>query len=177
MNEIVEVIEKACQERRLELLVQVRDHLDREIAAVKDVAPVEKAAEIPQAAKRTPAAKTPTAPETKAAAARVQKFFDAHPGASWRQAFAKVKTHFSSANSMGVCLRPYVTREPAKAGGKKRTLPKARPRKAHTKTLAQAQALRQLEAEALKQAALDGIEFPDDDAREDYIERFMQDAE
>lgn len=177
MNEIFEAIEKACQERRIELLVQVRDHLDREITAVNDVVTVEEVAAIPQSPKKTQAAKTPTAPETKSAAARVQKFFDAHPGASWTEAFRKVKTHFSSANSMGVCLRPYVTRAAAKAGAKKHTLPKARPRKAHAKTLAQAHALRQLEAEALKQAALDGIEFPDDDARVDYIERFMQDAE
>lgn len=134
------------------------------------VAPEEpKAKAVPKATK---VKSLPPRNELKVLVGRLQKYFDAHPGASWRQAFQDVPNHYKSSDSLSMCVREYVTRPSAKAGRKpqKRGIPKKR---RNEKNTVQKQALNRLREEALRTAVLDGIEFPDDSSREEYIAQFV----
>lgn len=178
---------------RLDLLDRAQDHLGREIRRLRqapETAPAEASAAAPEATVAEAAPVAPEEPKAKAVpkatkvkslpprnelkvlVGRLQKYFDAHPGASWRQAFQDVPNNYKSSHSLSVCVREYVTRASAKAGRKpqKRGVPRKR---RNGKTTVQKQALNRLREEALRTAVLDGIEFPDDESREEYIEQFV----
>lgn len=185
-----------CGRERVDVLIRAREHLEREIVLSERnlfwsrlpeteevVAAGESASEAGQEKTEnqkpkkkqadTPKASEAQSRKIKGIVGKVQKFFDGHPGASWTDAYNALHPPYKNANSMAVCLRAHIQRTPARPGSRPHTLPKARPRKRKAENTVQAQAMKRLREEALRTATLDGIEFPDDSSREEYIEQFV----
>jgi len=176
---------------RVGLLERARAHLDREIALANK--PAGSVTQKPAAAKAAPVRKGNTngsGRPRKAAASveekqmrqapakvqdlvkRTRAYFREYPDSTWARAFEEVENPYKNSMSLQSSVGRYV-KPNLKKGRKKTGAVSGNGRK---RTLVEAQAMERLRAEALRQAALDGLEFADEDEREQYVQEFIENS-
>lgn len=116
---------------------------------------------------------------------RTRAYFREYPDSTWARAFLEVENPYKNAMSLQSSIGRYMKLKLRKGPRKRHTTTettqgaaKHQPngRKGRKQTLAEAQALARLREEALKSAALDGIEFANDEERECYVETFIENS-
>jgi len=189
--EALAAVARASGAEKLALLERAEQHIARELATlrgeeepeptVEEVAPVTKVEVGKPAGKE--AGPNPKSTTIDALAAAVQKYVDEFPRATWGEIYTNVKNPYKNASSMSQSLKSRVRKPDGRAfnnpadhpwKSKKSTTkkPAAMPKPHHRKTLAEAQAEYELREKAA--AAADELEFPDDGAREEWIEEYVR---